>query len=117
MVKILIIIINLAIFLQASNFTDKCLKCHEQQNIPFEMIYKRYLIKYSSNIAIKEAMIKMCQNPSIENSELPRGFLRRFGVKDVCSLEEKELYKAIDELIEYYDIKKYIKIKYFDEKF
>jgi len=117
MVKILVIIINLAIFSQASNFTDKCLKCHEQQNIPFEMIYKRYLIKYSSSIAIKEAMIKMCKNPSLENSELPRGFLRRFGVKDTCSLKEKDLNQAIDELIEYYDIKKYIKIKYFDKEF
>ena len=117
MVKVLVIVVVLALLSQASNFTNKCLKCHEQQNIPFEMIYKRYLIKYSSSIDIKEAMIRMCKNPSIENSELPRGFLRRFGVKESCTLKEEELSQAIDELIEYYDVKKYIKIKYFDKKF
>jgi len=117
MVKIVSTLIGLVIFTQASTFTNKCFKCHEQQNIPFEMIYKRYLVKYSSNVDIKKAMLKMCKNPTIENSEVPRGFLRRFGVKSSCSLKDKELDNAIEELIDYYDIKKDIKIKFFDREF
>ena len=81
------------------------------------MIYKRYLIKYSSHNAIKAAMIKMCKNPTIKQSVIPRAFLKRVGLKKPCNLTDKELSDALDEFINYYDVKKNIKIRFFDKNF
>jgi len=117
MVNIVITLLITTIFMQASSFKNECMRCHEKQNIPFEMIYKRYLIKYSSKSTIKQAIFKMCKNPTIERSLVPPSFLRRYGIKQACTLNDKDLYNAIEEFINFYDIKKNIQLKYFDENF
>ena len=117
MVKTILLLLSFTIFTNASVFKEKCMSCHNEQSIPFEMIYKRYLIKYSSKSEIKKAIFIMCKNPSIEKSIVPRGFLRRFGVKKPCKISDSDLSIAIDDFINYYDILKKIKLKHFDNNF
>jgi len=108
MVKKILIPLLLTTSLFANNFENDCLKCHKQSGLPMDMIYKRYLMEYSSHEDMKRAMVDFLKNPTKQKSMLPKGLLMGMGVKEKSTLSDKELGARVDEYLKIYDIKKRI---------
>lgn len=105
MVKI-ITIAMLSTLSFGDSFDTNCLACHKKSEVPLDMIYKRYLLKYSSPKSIKSAMIAYLKAPSFESSQLPKGLLMNMPIKPKSTLSQAELEKSVDEYLNRYDIKK-----------
>lgn len=90
-----------------SNSLDiECIKCHKEQKIPSELIYRRYLMKYSDKQIIQKKMFKYLKNPKKENSIMPKQFFLKFPMKKRVDLNDTILKKDINEYIEFFDVKK-----------
>jgi hypothetical protein len=75
--KILIIgITNIILIAQPSSYSleKKCINCHKKQKIPSELIYRRYLMKYSTNKRIEKAIFTYLTHPKKESSIMPPQF-------------------------------------------
>jgi len=116
--KIVVILGFLSLFLyaQESNtqdqaFTNTCLSCHQQQQIPSVLIYKRYLMKYSTNKGMEEAMFIYMKDPKKEHSIMPAPFFLKFPMKEKIDLDDDTLHKHIKSYLELFDIKKKLMLK------
>lgn len=85
---------------------DKCLHCHIQQQIPDELIYQRYLMKYSTADGMAKAIKMYLKNPKKENSIMPFPFFLKFSMKEVSALDDENLEKNIRAFLDKYDVKK-----------
>jgi len=112
-------IINLLLF---SSFTyakeqpskalqENCLKCHLQQKIPSELIYRRYLMKYSTHSTIKSQLFEYLKNPKRKNSIMPKQFFLKFPQKKPSELNSTLLLESIKEYLDYFDVKKRLKLE------
>jgi len=109
MVKIIYLLAIVSTLSNASqSFEDTCIQCHQDQEIPNEVIYKRYLLKYSSDTNIREAMVNYLKNPMAERTIMPAQFITIFGLKEACTLSDEKLNQLVDEFINKYDIKRKI---------
>ena len=99
----IVIFLSLALLLQAE-VNSSCLACHAKNQIPNQLIYKRYLMKYSTEKNIEKAMIEYLKNPDQKNSIMPSAFFTKFPMKK--AMTEKNLKDKIREFIKLYDIKK-----------
>ena len=111
--KIVIILGLLSLFLFAEelntsehSFKNTCLSCHQQQQIPSSLIYRRYLMKYSTDKGMAEAMFAYLKDPKKEHSIMPAPFFLKFPMKEKISLDDKTLRKHIQAYLEQFDIKK-----------
>ena len=57
---------------------QKCLQCHKQEQIPNGLISRRYFMTYSTQEAMKTAIMKYLKNPKQENSIMPHPFFFKF---------------------------------------
>lgn len=103
--KILLIAIILGSVNASESFEDACIKCHKAKDIPNEILYKRYLLKYSSKENIKSAMTKYLKNPSLKETIMPQRYISKFGLKKASKLSDEELSKHIDTFMRKYKIK------------
>jgi len=103
--KILIILNILSFQIYANSFDKNCLNCHNQQKIPSQLIYKRYLLEYSSDRIIKEKMIEYLINPILDNSIMPRQFFLKFPMKDKLDITRDELKIGVDRFIDKFRLK------------
>jgi len=85
---------------------NNCLACHTKQKIPSELIYRRYLLKYSTNEKIKESLFGYLKNPKKETSIMPKQFFLKFPEKAALDLNDTALSESIDVYLEYFDVKK-----------
>ena len=85
---------------------QKCLACHRDEQIPSEMIYRRYLFQYSSPLIIKNQMKSYLKHPDHTQSILPEPFFIKFAVKEPSDLNETELERGIEAYMDFFDIKK-----------
>jgi len=106
MVRVTLIFITLTLFAQSANLNNDCLKCHTKQEIPSSIIYKRYLMKYSTKEKIANAMFKYLKKPKKENSILPPQFFLKFAIKKPTLIDDETLKKDIESFIEKFDMKK-----------
>ena len=83
-----------------------CINCHVEQKIPSELIYRRYLRKYSTHRVIKEMLFVYLQNPNRENSIMPKQFFLKFPEKEVLDLNETTLKENIDAYLNYFNVKR-----------
>ncbi len=111
--KIVIILgfLSLCLYAEESNiqdhsFKNNCLSCHQQQQIPNALMYKRYLMKYSTNRRMEEAMFAYMKDPKKEHSIMPAPFFLKFPMKEKISLDDSSLRKYIQAYLELFDIKK-----------
>ena len=102
MVRILFISI---LFLSLINAQDKnmqniyetnCVQCHKKIPVTIDKYFYRYLLKYSSETNVKEAMFKYLVNPNENTTIMPEAFIKRFGIKSKSKLSENELNIALD---------------------
>ncbi len=89
---------------------QNCLDCHKRQKIPSELIYRRYLLKFSTNEKIKEYLISYLKDPKVENSIMPKQFFLKFPQKKALDLNDSVLEESIEEYLNYFDIKKRLKL-------
>ena len=88
------------------NLENKCLSCHVKQQIPSELIYRRYLMKYSTKEAMTEAMLRYLKKPKKETSIMPAQFFLKFPMKPSLGFSEETLRKNISTFIDVLDVKK-----------
>ena len=103
---IIILILSLFFNLSASILEKNCLNCHKKEQIPNYLIYKRYLLKYSSQKRIKKAIFLYLKNPKQKNSIMPKPFFLKFPMKKAINLTDKELKQSINAFVEKFDVKK-----------
>jgi len=111
--KIVVILGFLSLFLyaeelnvQAHSFENTCLSCHQQQQIPSALIYKRYLMKYSTNKRMEKAMFSYMKDPKKENSIMPAPFFLKFPMKEKMLLKDEVLRKDIRAYLKKFNMKK-----------
>ena len=84
----------------------KCLLCHTQDQIPNTLIYRRYLMKYSTQEAVSKAILKYLKDPQKENSIMPPPFFSKFPMKETLGMDDATLKKNIHTFMETFDVKK-----------
>jgi len=112
--KIIFVCILFSIGAFAANITidekqqvqQKCLQCHHEEQIPNGLIYRRYLMKYSTGEAMKIAILKYLKDPKQENSIMPHPFFSKFAMKEVSELDDESLKKYIQTFLDTFDMKK-----------
>jgi hypothetical protein len=113
MEKIMIKSLLISTFIITSSTADapaiiqnNCLNCHIKQKIPSELIYRRYLLKYSTNEKIKHKLFNYLKQPDKETSIMPKQFFLKFPQKEALDLNDSTLSKSIDVYLDYFDVKK-----------
>ncbi|MBP1681372.1 MAG: putative cytochrome c [Proteobacteria bacterium] len=106
MVRITFFFIFLAIsvFARTGVYQKNCIPCHEDMAVKIDKFFYRYLLKYSSEMEVKNAMSKYLKNPKAENSILVDGLINRFGVKKKTTLSDEQLQEALDTYWEQYKV-------------
>ncbi|MRJ03111.1 MAG: hypothetical protein GXO19_06630 [Epsilonproteobacteria bacterium] len=101
-----LIILLLPLILMGGTLQRECDSCHKLQ-IPYQMIYRRALLLYSSKNRIERALIDFLTDPKKRNSSLlPPGLRMRFNPKEHPLFEREVAREAVRELIEREDILK-----------
>ena len=106
MARIVLILCLSLLLLNAKDdiYINTCVKCHKKIPVSIDKYFYRYLLKYSSERRVKEAMAEYLKNPSKETTIMPKAFIKRFGVKKKTKLDEKDLQKALDIYWEKYKV-------------
>jgi len=98
-VVVILILFNSVIFaedaIEQNIYEKNCISCHQPLSISLDKIFFRYLIKYSSELSVKSAMIDFLKEPNIQTSAMTDEQLRLLGVKLKTHLNDKELEEAI----------------------
>lgn len=84
----------------------QCLQCHMIHQIPNELIYQRYLMKYSTDDGMGKAIKEYLKNPEKENSIMPLPFFLKFPMKEAFVSDDENLEKNIRAFLDMYDVKK-----------
>ena len=109
MVKKIFIILLLSTLAQTKEpsplLQQNCLKCHGEQKIPSELIYRRYLMKFSTKERIKKSLLSYLNNPKKENSIMPQQFFLKFPQKEALDLNETVLEESISVYLDYFDVR------------
>jgi len=85
---------------------QQCLHCHQEQQIPSNLISKRYLMKYSTDKRIEEAMFEYLKEPKKEHSIMPSPFFSKFPMKEKSLLDDVSLKQNIKVFFQKYNMKK-----------
>ena len=88
----------------SSLLKENCLNCHSTQKIPSELIYRRYLLKYSTHTTIQQTLFEYLKNPTKETSIMPKQFFLKFPEKKPLDLNETVLQESIEAYLEYFDV-------------
>jgi hypothetical protein len=90
---------------------ENCLACHREQKLPDNLIYRRYLLKYSSPARIENALTVYLKAPSKSRSIMPKEFFLRFPIKYPTDLNDAELKQSIQAYMERFDIKRRLRLE------
>jgi len=78
-------------------YERNCIPCHQDFPISLEKLFFRYLLKYSSEKSVKQALIDYLKNPNYYTTVITEEkLINRYGIKSPTSLSDEELKKAID---------------------
>jgi len=103
---ILLLLLTFEMSAETNSLQSDCLSCHKTQQIPNSLIYRRYLMKYSTQSQIEYAIFTYLKNPQKETSIMPPQFFLKFPMKQFQETDDKVLQKNIKAYIEKFDIKK-----------
>ena len=84
----------------------ECLQCHVEQQIPSALIYRRYLMKYSTFERMEKAMFSYIKKPDQKHSIMPSQFFLKFPMKEALALDNDMLQKMIESYLNTFDVKK-----------
>ena len=89
---------------------QNCLKCHTEQKIPSELIYRRYLMKFSTKERMKKSLLSYLKNPKKENSIMPQQFFLKFPEKEALDLNETVLEESVGAYLDFFDVRDRLEI-------
>lgn len=104
MVKKVLIVCLLHVSIFASVYSENCVGCHAKMPVKIDKFFYRYLLKYSSEENLKNALIEYLKNPTKEKTILQESLQNRFGIKEKTTLNEKDLKNAVDEYWKIYKV-------------
>ena len=102
--KALLVFLFVSSYLSANVYETNCVACHKKIPVSIDKYFYRYLLTYSSENNVKNAMINYMQNPSQKETVMPDAFISRFGIKKKTTLKENELKEAINIYWEKYKV-------------
>lgn len=115
MVNKIIIILLLTTLAQSKEpsplLQQNCLKCHSQQKIPSELIYRRFLMKFSTKERIQKSLSLYLKNPKKENSIMPQQFFLKFPEKEALDLNETVLEESVGAYLDFFDVKEKLELQ------
>ncbi|WP_457603101.1 hypothetical protein [Nitratifractor sp.] len=82
----------------------RCAACHTKNAPPLSLIYRRYLMLYSSKERIQKRMIDFLLAPSKAKSAMPEGMKNRFNPQKHPAFSPQISKKAVETLIEKEDL-------------
>jgi len=88
-----------------------CNSCHQFNAPPLTMIYRRYLMLYSSKNIIKRRMVDFLLLPSDDKSSIPIGLKRRFKPSKHPKFDLDTASRCVEELIKSEDLIPKIKVR------
>jgi len=91
---------------EKESLQNNCLQCHTKNQIPNELIYKRYLVKYSTKDAMTQAILKYLKDPKKENSAMPPPFFSKFPMQRTLDLDDAKLEQNTRVFLDTFDMKK-----------
>ncbi len=111
--KILIILLSTVTQAEESSLLlqQNCLKCHSKQKIPSELLYRRYLMKFSTKERIKKSLVSYLKSPKKGKSIMPQQFFLKFPPKEALDLNKSVLDESVEAYLDYFDVKKRLEIK------
>lgn len=109
--KIIFVLLIATLALEGQDLKKDCMNCHQAQKIPSELIYRRYLMRYSTNDAMGNAMLRYLKNPKKAYSIMPPQFFLKFPMKEMLSLDDSILKEDIQMYLKAFDIKKKLILK------
>ncbi|MGJ0377393.1 hypothetical protein [Aliarcobacter cryaerophilus] len=96
----LVIFLCLSFVFASSNpkniYERNCVTCHNRIPVSIDKYFYRYLLEYSSEKDVKEAMFEFLKNPIKEKSLMSESIIKRFGLKKKTRLSDTELKEALD---------------------
>ena len=104
MARLILMAILFCMSVQANVYEQNCMACHKELPVSIDKYFYRYLLKFSSQKDVKQAMEEYLKNPQKETTIMPEAFIRRFGVKQPTTLTQKQLEEALDTYWEKYKI-------------
>ena len=97
MVKKIILILSIVFCAADAGVYEKnCVKCHEELPVSIDKYFYKYLLIYSGERDMKNAIISYLNYPAYETSVMSDGFISRFGIKQKTKLSQEELKEAVD---------------------
>ncbi len=84
---------------------NRCLSCHVPQQIPDELVYRRYLMVYSTFERMENAIFLYMKNPNKKNSVMHHPFFFKFPMKKKSNLDDETLRNMIQAYLMRFDIK------------
>ena len=97
MVKKIILTLSLmSSFIFADVYEENCVECHAKLPVGIDKYFYKYLLIYSGESDMKNAMISYLNYPAKETSVMSDGFISRFSIKKKTKLSNEELKEAID---------------------
>jgi len=84
----------------------ECLACHAKQQIPNAMIYRRYLMKYSTFERMQKKIFAYIKSPDQKHSIMPPQFFVKFPMKEASPLDDDTLEKMVMHYLNTFDVKK-----------
>ena len=104
MARLILISILLFTTLNADVYKNNCIKCHKKLPVSIDKYFYRYLLKYSSEKNVKNAMFDYLKKPNKNKTIMPEAFIKRFGIKRKTKLDDKQLQEALDIYWEKYKV-------------
>ncbi len=78
-------------------YEKNCVPCHKNFPISLEKLFFRYLLKYSSEKSVKQALIDYLKDPNYYTTVITESnLIDKYGLKQKTKLNDKELKEAID---------------------
>ena len=90
---------------------QNCLECHTRQKIPSELVYRRYLMKFSTKERMKKTLLSYLKNPKKENSIMPQQFFLKFPQKEALDLNDTVLEESIGAYLDFFDVKNRLELE------
>ncbi len=94
-----------ALFGSGMNIYERnCVKCHEKLPVSLDKFFFNYLLKYSSERQVKQALRNYLKHPRKKDSLATEELIARYGLMPKTTLDDKKLREAIDIYWERYKV-------------
>jgi hypothetical protein len=85
-------------------YRDDCVRCHRKLPVTLDKFFFNYLLKYSSERAVKAALYSFLRHPTRKKALASEELIRQYGLMPGSRLSDTDLRRAIDTYWETYKV-------------